>query len=66
MRPVRILVSLLAVSMVLLSAPALAQEEPTTTAPDELRITTPYPRVAMTAALFALAYISFMRQEVRA
>ncbi len=49
MRPVRILVSLLAVSMFLLSAPALAQEEPTTTAPDELRMTTPYPRVAVEA-----------------
>ncbi|MFP3881445.1 MAG: NEW3 domain-containing protein [Actinomycetota bacterium] len=49
MRAVRIMVSLLAVSMFLLSAPVLAQEEPPTTAPDELRITTPYPRVAVEA-----------------
>lgn len=48
MRPVRILASLAVVSMVLLSTPAIAQET-TTTVPEELSMTTPYPRVAVQA-----------------
>jgi uncharacterized membrane protein len=49
MRSVRILASLAAVSLLLVSAPAFAQEEPTTTAPEQLGISTPYPRVAVEA-----------------
>ncbi len=49
MRSVRILASLVVVSLLLISAPALAQEEPTTTAPEQLGISTPYPRVAVEA-----------------
>lgn len=49
MRPVRILMSLLVSSMLLFATPALAQEEPGTTPPDELSLTTPYPRVAVEA-----------------
>ena len=49
MRPVRTLISVLVASMLLLAAPALAQEETETTAPEELSITTPYPRVAVEA-----------------
>lgn len=48
MRSVRVLVSLAVVSMVLMSTPAIAQET-TTTVPEELGITTPYPRVAVEA-----------------
>lgn len=48
MRPVRTLVWLAALSMLLIAAPAFAQEEPTV-APAQLGITTPYPRVAVEA-----------------
>lgn len=48
MRPLRTLVWLAALSMLLVAAPAFAQEEPTT-APAQLGITTPYPRVAVEA-----------------
>jgi uncharacterized membrane protein len=56
MRPTRILAIVVATAMTLLAAPALAQEV-TTTVPDELSMTTPYPQVAVEAgdqASFAL------------
>lgn len=49
MRMARILVSLTAVSLMLASLPALAQEETTTTVVDSLGISTPYPSVAVEA-----------------
>ncbi|HEY7821546.1 MAG TPA: hypothetical protein VIG24_01870, partial [Acidimicrobiia bacterium] len=49
--------------MLLLSAPAIAQEEPTTTAPDELTITTPYPRVAVEAGSSAEFELSITAPE---
>lgn len=50
MRSVRILLSLVVISLLLVSTPAVAQEEDsTTTVPDELALTTPYPRVAVEA-----------------
>lgn len=49
MRPSRSLVGLIVVWIASLAIPAAAQEEPAQSAPDELTMTTPYPRVAVEA-----------------
>lgn len=49
MRSSRLSVGLAAVLIASLAIPALAQEEPAAPAPDELTLTTPYPRVAVEA-----------------
>lgn len=49
MRSSRLFVGLAAVLITSLTIPALAQEEPAPPSPDELTMTTPYPRVAVEA-----------------
>lgn len=61
MRMVRTLVSLAAVSVLLISTPAIAQEETPTTVPEQFGMTTPYPSVAVEAgdqATFSLAIVA--------
>ncbi|HSM43587.1 MAG TPA: NEW3 domain-containing protein [Acidimicrobiia bacterium] len=49
MRPFRILVALVVASVTLVALPALAQEAPPGEGPQELSLSTPYPRVAIEA-----------------
>lgn len=63
MRSARILASLTAVSLLLVAVPAIAQEEPPTTVPDQLSISTPYPRVAVEAGDSATFDLSITAPE---
>jgi uncharacterized membrane protein len=63
MRSVRTLLSLAVLSVVLTSAPAVAQEETPTTVPDEFSMTTPYPSVAVEAGDQATFDLSIVAPE---